>query len=154
MSVTLKLRKCTSEEIRLTKSFVLADDITLTGTFKENIDVLNPVVMVQTDTNLSAYNYVEITELGRGYFMRPEIVNNKLWKLHCHVDVLTTYATGIKGSKALVNRTAKADKINYYVNDGALYTEQREIITYEVFKKNGEPAKLGTDSYYLIVAGG
>ena len=154
MSVALKLRKCTSEEIRLTKEFIVASDLSLTGTFKENVDVLNPVIMVETSTNLSAYNYVEITELGRGYFMRPEIVNNKLWRLHCHVDVLTTYATGIKASKALVNRTAKKEQVNFYINDGSLFTEQREIITYEVFKKNGVAAKLGTDSYYLIVAGG
>ena len=154
MSVALKLRKCTSEEIRLTKEFVSGADIPLTGTFKENVDVLNPVIMVETSTNLSTYNYVEITELGRSYFMRPEIVNNKLWRLHCRVDVLSTYAAGIKASKALVNRTAKEDKINYYVNDGALYTEQREIITYEIFKKNGVEASLGTESLYLIVAGG
>ena len=154
MSVALKLRKCTSEEIRLTKEFIVASDLSLTGTFKENVDVLNPVIMVETSTNLSAYNYVEITDLGRGYFMRPEIVNNKLWRLHCHVDVLTTYAAGIKACKALVNRTAKKEQVNFYINDGSLFTEQREIITYEVFKKNGEAAKLGTDSYYLIVAGG
>ena len=150
----MKLRKCTSEEIRVTKEFVAGSDITLTGTFKENVDVLNPVIMIETSTNLASYNYVEITELGRSYFMRPEIVNNKLWRLHCRCDVLSTYAAGIKASKALVNRTAKQEKINFYVNDGSLYTEQREIVTYEVFKKNGEPAKLGTDSYYMIVAGG
>ena len=154
MSVTLKVRKCTSEEIRVVKTFVVADDITLTGTFKENIDVLNPVVMVQTDTNLSTYNYVEITELGRCYFMRPEIVNNKLWRLHCRVDVLTTYATGIKNSDALVARTEKESKINYYMNDGALYTEQREVIKYLKFKKGNQPATLSDDTYYLIVAGG
>lgn len=154
MSVALKLRKCTSEEIRLTKEFIIASDLSLTGTFKENVDVLNPVIMVETSTNISAYNYVEITDLGRNYFMWPEIVNNKLWRLHCHVDVLSTYAAGIKASKALVTRTAKQDKINFYVNDGSLYTEQREIITYEVFKKNGAAAQMGTESYYMIVAGG
>lgn len=154
MSVNLKLRKCISEEIRLTKEFIVASDLPMMGTFKEDVDVLNPVIMVPTDTNLSSYNYVEVTELGRGYFMRPEIVNNKLWRLHCRVDVLTTYATGIKASKALVSRTGKDDKINYYMNDGALYTEQREVIKYLQFKKDNQPATLGTDTYYLIVAGG
>ena len=154
MSVTLKLRKCTSETNKLTKEFVSGADITLTGTFKESQDVLDPIFMIETSTNLSDYNYVEITDFGRSYFMSPEVDFTGLWTLHCHVDVLSTYATGIKACEALVKRTEDPDKINYYVNDGSLFTEQREIITYEIFTKNGVAATLGTESFYLIVAGG
>lgn len=154
MSVNLKIRKCTSEEIRLTKTFIANVDVTLEGVFRENEDILNPIITVETSTNLSDFNYVEITQFGRSYFMRPEVVNNKLWRLHCRVDVLSTYATGIKNSDALVKRTEANDKINFYINDGALYTEQREKITYHKFKTGNVPASFGTDTYYLIVAGG
>ena len=154
MSVNLKIRKCTSEEIRLTKSFVANVDVSMEGVFRENEDLLNPIITVETSTNLSDYNYVEITQFGRSYFMRPEVVNNKLWRLHCRVDVLNTYAAGIKNSEALVKRTEDNDKINFYINDGALYTEQREKITYHQFKKDNVAATFGTDTYYLIVAGG
>lgn len=154
MSVTLTIRKCLSEEIRVNKTFDSTADIQLSGNFRENEDVLNPVITIETAVNLSGYNYVEIAEFGRMYFMKPEVINNKLWRLVCRVDVLSTYAAGIKSSKALVTRTAKQEKINFYVNDGSLYTEQREIITYEVFKKNGEAATMGNESYYMIVAGG
>ena len=154
MSVTLTIRKCLSEEIRVDKTFDSTADIQLSGNFRENEDVLNPVITIETTVNLSGYNYVEVAEFGRKYFMKPEVINNKLWRLVCRVDVLSTYAAGIQASKALVNRTAKQDKINFYVNDGSLYTEQREIITYEVFKKNGEAATMGNESYYMIVAGG
>lgn len=154
MSVNLKIRKCTSEKIRLTKSFVANVDINLEGVFRENEDLLNPVITIETSTNLSKYNYVEITQFGRTYFMWPEVVNNKLWRLHCRVDVLSTYAAGIKDSEALVKRTEADDKINFYINDGALYTEQREKITYHQFKKGNVPATFGTDTYYLIVSGG
>lgn len=44
--------------------------------------------------------------------------------------------------------------MNFYINDGVFYTEQREIVDYKTFKKNNEDAVFGTDSYYLIVAGG
>ena len=44
--------------------------------------------------------------------------------------------------------------INYYINDGAFYTEQRQIVTYQTFKKDGVNATMGSDSYYLLVAGG
>lgn len=154
MSVTLKIRKCTSEEIRLTKSFVENADVNMNGVFRENEDLLNPIITVETSTNLSDFNYVEITQFGRSYFMWPEVVNNKLWRLHCRVDVLSTYAAGIKDSEALVKRTEADNKINFYINDGALYTEQREKITYHKFKKGNVEATFGTDTYYLIVAGG
>lgn len=154
MSFNIKLRKCTSENNKIGKSFVTNDDISLTGDFKTRVDVLNPVIVIETSTNLSMYNYVEIETLGRKYFMTPTVVNNKLWTLTCHVDVLDTYAAGIKACEALVQRTAKADMIDYYFNDGSLFTEQRQVITYQTFKKDNTDATLGTDSYYLIVAGG
>ena len=154
MSVSLTVRKCLSEEIRVDKTFDSTADIQLSGNFRENEDILNPVITIETAVNLSGYNYVEISEFGRKYFMKPEVINNKLWRLICRVDVLSTYSAGLKASSALVSRTAKGDKINYYINDGALYTEQREVIEYFKFKKDGQPATLGTDSYYLIVAGG
>lgn len=154
MSVTMTLRKCLSEEIKVTKDFDSTADIQLSGNFRENEDVLNPVITIETAVNLSGYNYVEITEFGRKYFMKPEVINNKLWRLACRVDVLSTYEAGIKASSALVSRTADEDMINFYINDGSLYTEQREVIEYHTFKKENVPATLGNDSYYLIVAGG
>ena len=150
----MTLRKCLSEEIRVSKEFDSTDDIQLSGNFRENEDILNPVITIETAVNLSSYNYVEITDFGRKYFMKPEVINNKLWRLVCRVDVLSTYAAGIKASSALVSRTAKDDKINFYINDGALYTEQREVIEYHRFKKSNVDAEIGTDTYYLIVAGG
>ena len=154
MSFDIMLRKCTSENNKIGKSFVAEVDITLNGTFKSSVDVLDPVIQIQTDTNLSEYNYVEISQLGRKYFMTPTVDNNKLWTLTCHVDVLDTYADGIKACEALVQRTAKDSMIDYYYNDGSLYTEQRSVVTYQTFKKGNVDATLGTDTYYLIVAGG
>lgn len=154
MSFDIKLRKCTSENNKIGKSFVAGVDITLNGTFKSSVNVLNPVIQIRTDTNLAEYNYVEISQLGRKYFMNPTVDNNKLWTLTCHVDVLDTYEAGIKACEALVQRTAKDSMIDYYYNDGSLYTEQRSVITYQTFKRENVDATLGTDTYYLIVAGG
>ena len=153
MSLTLKLRKTTSEANRVTKSFIVADDITLTGTFKEEQDILHPVIEVESSTNLSGYNYCEIESFYRKYFMQTTVVRNNLWRLPLNVDVLSTYDSGIRGSLAIVKRSE--DVINYYINDGVFYTEQRKVITHQTFKKNGVDAVLGsTDEYYLLVAGG
>lgn len=153
MSLTLKIRKTTSELNRVTKSFISNDDITLTGTLKEEQDILHPVIEVESSVNLSAYNYCEIEEFGRKYFMHPNVVRTNLWRLNLDVDVLSTYDSGIRGSLALVKRSE--DRINYYINDGVFYTEQRKVITYHTFKNNGTNAVMGsTDEYYLLVAGG
>lgn len=150
--INLKLRKCISEASRLTKSFTENADIDLQGDFKTPQDIIDPVIQVETSQDLTMYNYAEITEFGRKYFMKPRADYNNIWTLTLHVDALSSFASGIKASKALVKRTG--NKINYYINDGTFYTEQRQIITYHTFKKNGVNATMGTESYYLLVAGG
>ena len=153
-SINLKLRKCESEAIRLTKTFTSGADLSFTGDFREGQSILTPEFTIETSTNLSAYNYAEITEFGRSYFMKVTAVQKDIWKLSLEVDVLSTYSAGIKACQAFVKRTEASGKINFYMNDGALYTEQREVVTYHTFKKDGVNATLGSDSYYLIVAGG
>ena len=85
--------------------------------------------------------------------MHVSVVGYNLWRLTLDVDVLGTYAAGIRNSLAIVKRSE--DRINYYINDGVFYTEQRKVVTHHTFKKNGVDAVLGTtDEYYLLVAGG
>ena len=156
--ITITLRKCTSENNRLTKSFEGDEehpvDKVYEGVLREAADVLSPKIKIETTDNLSGYNYVEIPTFGRKYFARVQCLQEGLWEIDCEVDVLSTYATGIKSCMAIVKRTAGKGKINYYMNDGALYTEQRQVVTYHTFKKSRDYAKLGTESYYLLVAGG
>ena len=155
-SVSIKLRKCLSEAIRLEKTFATTQgvDITLSGDFREGQSILSPEFTIESSTNLSGYNYCEIATFGRSYFMKVTAVQKNIWKLSLDVDVLSSYAAGIKNCDAFVKRTEAPEKINFYMNDGTLFTEQREVITYQTFKKNQQDATLGTDTYYLIVAGG
>ena len=156
MSLTLTLKKCLSERNRLTKEFDSTQgvNISLTGTFREGQSLLTPVFIVESSSDLSLYNYCEIPAFNRKYFMKVEAVQTKIWRLSLEVDVLSTYATGIKACEALVKRTEASDKINYFINDGALYTEQREVITYHNFMRADKTNPLSTDYYYLLVAGG
>lgn len=154
MSVTLKLRKNLSEANRMTKSFAANTDKEYIGNFRGELSLLNPVFVVETTDDLTQYNYCEISAFNRLYFATIRAVGYKLWEISCNVDVISTYAVGIKASKALVRRTQKKSMIDFYINDGTFYTEQRSIVTYHTFKRNGNNATLGTDSYYLLVAGG
>lgn len=152
--INIKLRKCTSEANRITKSFVDNADIALQGDFKTEENVLTPVIQVESSSDLSQYNYAEITEFGRSYFLQARADYANIWTLNLKVDALSSFAAGVKASPALAKRTAKSGKINYYMNDGTFYTEQRQIVTYHTLKKNGNDATMGTDAYYLLVAGG
>lgn len=154
MSVTIKLRKNLSEGNRLIKTFASGTDKTYTGNFRGEVSILKPVFVVETSDDLTMYNYAEIDDFGRKYFASIRSTGYSLWEVTCSVDVLSTYATEIKACEAIVKRSQKNGKINYYMNDGTFYTEQRQVITYHIFKKNGAAAKLGTESYYLLVAGG
>lgn len=151
--INLKIRKCLSEAIRVTKSFAADADIDLQGDFKTAENVLSPVIQVQSDADLSQYNYCEIPEFGRMYFMTARADSAHMWTLTLKVDSLSSFAAGIRNSEAIVKRSQ--NKINYYINDGVFFTEQRQLITYHNFKRDGIDAKLrNTDSYYLLVAGG
>ena len=152
--MTVTLRRCTSENNRLTKSFVDDVDKQFTGYLREAADVLTPKIKIETSEDLSKYNYAEITEFHRKYFASVQLIQKDIWEISCEVDVLSTYASSIKNCYAIVKRTAKKNKINYYMNDGVFFTEQRQIVTYHAFKKSGEFATLGTENYFLLVAGG
>lgn len=156
--IQITLRKCTSENNRLTKSFEGDEehpvDKVYEGVLKEAADILSPKIKIETTDDLSGYNYLEIPDFHRKYFARVQCLQQGLWEIDCEVDVLSTYAAYIKGCYAVVKRTAKKGKINYYMNDGVFYTEQRQVVTYHAFKKSGEFAKLGSEAYYLLVAGG
>lgn len=153
--IAIRLSKCLSEANRVHKVFTSSsDEIILEGTFKEEQDILNPTITIETDLNLKDYNYCEIPEFGRKYFMHPHVQQSHIWILDLEVDVLSTYEAGLANCPVLVKRTAKEGKINYYINDDVFFTEQRSVVTYHEFKINNTPAKFGGESYYLLVAGG
>ena len=152
--MTIKLRKCESEPNVLTKTFTGGEDITLTGTLRESADVLSPTIKIESSSDLSQYNYCEITDFGRSYFARPKALQYNLWEINCEVDVLSTYASEIKSLKAIVKRTKDDTLVNYFMNDGAFFTEQRTVTTYHAPKSGGDIPKFDTWYYYLIVAGG
>lgn len=152
--MTIKLKRCISEANRLTKSFTANSEKSYDGTFRDPENILTPVFTIETADDLTLYNYAEIAAFGRKYFAKITAAGYHLWEIACTVDVLSSFADGIKASYGIVKRTEKQSMINWYMNDGALFTEQRQIITHHTFKKSGVNATLGTDSYYLLVAGG
>lgn len=136
-----------SEDSRVNKA--LTEITTLTGTLRNSTDVLNPVIVIQYNASIFGINYAYIPEFNRYYFITGiTVVNNDLYQLEMHVDVLTTYKTGILNLNAIIERQEK--QYNLYLNDPMYKVYQDPIIIQKKF-----PRALGEKiSYVLLVAGG
>lgn len=98
----------------------IGKELTAGGTYqcslKEDTSVLNPIIIIKTSDPVYSYNYMYISDFGRYYFIDDiKSVNNNIWEVHAHVDVLETYKTQILTNSAVVAR--QQNKFNTYLND-------------------------------------
>lgn len=94
----------------------LTDAQAVTGTLRERTSMLDPVLWVKQDPR--TYSYAQIEQFNRYYFIDSiQSVNNGLWEIRLHVDVLMSYQNQIKALDA--TRTI-AENPNPY-NDAADY---------------------------------
>lgn len=76
------------------------------GTMRDKMDYIDPVFVLQIPAqNIRSCNYIYCSDLDRYYFVQNKVaINDGLYEFHCHEDVLTTYASQILASTALVSR--------------------------------------------------
>lgn len=146
MSLTIKLYKTSSPYNQITKT--LTNELSLTGTYKDNISILEPEVLISTSTNINQYNYMYIADNERYYFIEIDIVRDGLYRVKGSVDVLYSHKTEILNNKAVVKR--QANQYNLYLNDDIFKVYNKtNVITKNFpygFDRNG--------SYILTVLGG
>lgn len=109
----------------------LSDGFSVSGVLRESFDILNPILNVRSQTNITA-NYCYIPLLGRYYFIDGvQIESNNKYEIRLSVDVLKTYETEILNATGTVTE-----------RDGANpYTSNRKGV-YDVrpnFEKVGFP---------------
>lgn len=144
--LSIILYTTTSDSREVTKT--LSNAITLNGTLKEDTDLLNPVILVESSSVITS-NYVYISTFGRYYYIRDiEVVNNKLWRLTLKVDVLMSYAAEIKNNSAVIAR--QQNLFNLYLNDPN-FTVYNPVNTVTQTFPNGFT---NTASRFLVVTGG
>ena len=94
--MTITFYKTVSNENQIQK--VLTDSKTYTGTFKTDLDILNPKIII-SDISYSIldFNYCFIQELNRYYFVKNiTILSNNHFLIDCKIDVLKTYSTELQ----------------------------------------------------------
>lgn len=146
MNVTFYVN--TSETNKIDKN--LTNAYTLEGTLRENCDVINPSIMVQSSSTITEYNYVYIPEFNRYYFINSvESVRMNLWRITLKVDVLMSFKDYIKSCTGIISDSTTTGS-NAYINGGQWVTtckEYTDIINFSNgFNDDGE--------FILITAGG
>ena len=125
-----------SENNRIGKT--LEDEKSLTGTFKGEVNLQNPVITVQTD--LLNYNYCYMPDFNRYYFIeRIEVTRMNLYTIYLKIDVLETYKPAIKKLKVIVSNSAGANPYyNGYINGVDVRTDYETKMFENNFDENGQ----------------
>lgn len=120
--MTIKIYKNLSDNNVLDKNITqLGSD--LSGTLRETCSVIDPVIKIEdfTGFDITKANYAYVAEFERYYYINNIVcITDKIFELHMHVDVLKTYASGIRSNKAVISR--QENQYNLYLQDGVFKT--------------------------------
>ncbi len=145
MSFTIQFCNNQEELNKITKNPTVV--MTLTGSLRNEANIVDPEILVEYDGTLVNTNYMYISELRRYYFItKIEAIRTKLWRVTGHCDVLKTYAEGILGTEAVVARSES--KYNLMLNDSMFKVYSNPRLQCANF-----PNKFTGESYVLVMNG-
>lgn len=122
--MNISLYQTSSSNNTLFKS--LASEKTLQGILRSECSVLTPIIEIETDTNISAYNYAYIGDFGRYYYITDIVaVTDRLWKVSLKCDVLMSYANEISSLQVNVKRQKTEFNLMLEDNQLPLYADDR-----------------------------
>ena len=177
----LLLYQNSSESNRVDKTTFLKLIKTLTGTFRQQTSIVNPVVMIEVDyselnqNNIEivddygydvdenesevvfdsqftflGINYAYIPELKRYYFITDIVaVNDTLWELTMHCDVLMSFKDEIYNVDGYVSRNEFS--YNKDLVDGQLQIQNNpSVVIYEIECDIFDAKEYSSNSYYYV----
>ncbi len=117
-----------------------------TVVFKDNVDLIEPVLILQNNSYIQASNYMEM--LGRYYYITSiECMPGNLLKVKARVDVLMSYRDQIKANSAIITRNA--NNVNTYIPDSKM-----KITSYTTVNTIQASAGFSNSlKYYLLAIG-
>ena len=118
---------------------------------KNDVSVINPILVLNYTANILNSNYCFIPKFNRYYFI-DEIVPITADRciVKCRVDVLESFKDNILNLDCIVDKQEKEIASNKYINDGSFVTTSKQFNRMIEFP-NGFNEK---GSYILICAGG
>ena len=146
MAFDIMLQRNNSEPNRITKE--ISEISTVSGELKTETSIIDPVIMIECDlSTIVGCNYISIPTFGRSYFVNNiRSIRHGLIEFSCHVDVLSSFASGIRGNTAIVRK--QENRWNLYLNDGSFKIYQNPNILTKSF-----PSGFTKQEFVLAVAG-
>lgn len=121
--------------------------MTLSGTLREETDLVDPEINVEYSGALTNVNYMYIAEFHRYYFIKKiESVRTGVWRIYAHCDVLKTYSEGILGTECVVARNE--NNYNIMLNDSMFKVQTNPRVQLANF-----PNKFTGESFILVMNG-
>lgn len=149
----IQLMRCTAEPNRVNKESYIQSVYSISGTLKEEVSIMKPVIMIEKPTPPmnSSYNYMYIPAFRRYYFITDiRVVYNGMWEITGREDVLYSNMADIYNNMAIISKAESANDANLYLNDGSFVMDSRKLN--QVFHFPGGLSSSGHN--ILIVAGG
>ena len=146
MAFNVMLQINNSERNRVTKD--ISEISTVSGELKAETSIIDPVIMIECDLSaVIGCNYISIPTFRRSYFVNNiRSIRYGLVEFSCHVDVLSSFASEIRGNTAIVSK--QENKWNLYLNDGTFKVYQNPNVLTKAF-----PSGFTTQEFVLAVAG-
>ena len=145
----ITFKKCNCENYRVTKTFT-GGTFSTNFHFKDTRSVLDPVIIIQTSSDLTGYNYAEISAFNRKYFVTDiKVVRENTYEITLHVDVLGTYDSQIRSVKADIRR--QEHNFNTYLDDPEFHIYNNAFIQVQKLDGNSLTKNL---EFILVTAGG
>ena len=146
MNITFYKTKSETNKINKT----LTNSIPLTGSIKDNINIVSPTITVQYNADLVLCNYCYIPVFNRYYFVDSIELDGDILAISLTCDVLMSFKSDILTSKVRVVRSSSS-KIKYLPD--SLITQTAK--TNYTFKKLGAGFNVSenTNNYVLVLSG-
>ncbi len=145
-SITIDLYNVSDDNEKVNKTLGTAKEFT-SSTIKEQTDVTNITLRIQTTDNLSGYNYAYVSEYGRYYFIdKIETTPTGYWVLSCRCDVLMSFKDQILELKGTVTRSES-------LFNGYLMDSQYKAYAYRNIVTKTFPSAVADDTCILMTVG-
>ena len=148
MSFMIKLQTSNSDKRALDKN--ITDVASYSGVLKDSTSIVNPVIKIEADlAAIATCNYMTIDAFSRKYFITDiKSITANIVEISGHVDVLSTYADGIRKNTGITYRQEKKGHWNLYLDDGSFKTYQDPKIVLKKF-----PSGFTSERFIFAVAG-
>ena len=152
MSISITFYQNSSEPNRVNKTSYMTFVSTLSGEFKDEIDIMSPTILIET-SDIPNYNYCYISTLGRYYFIdNYTIVRTGLIELELSVDLLMSYKDKILQQTAFIN-TQQNNYNDKIVDKNRAYEQGYTITEYSIPNDLFVGANINEPNYLVIGPG-